>query len=128
VVINELAVDAQGRGWAVGYVPSSAGAPHPIFLQLSGDSLAAVPASRFRLAADFTLPATVVSVSPNGGTAWIGNETGQMAALSESAPPGMPRTGAGTGGLLGAGLLGLGLLLSGLLLARSRRSAKQAGT
>jgi hypothetical protein len=128
VVINELAVEAQGRGWAVGYVPSSAGAPHPIFLQLSGDSLAAVPASRFSLAADFTLPATVVSVSPNGGTAWIGNETGQMAALSESAPPGMPRTGAGTGGLLGAGLLGLGLLLSGLLLARSRRSAKQAGT
>jgi hypothetical protein len=93
VVINELSVAAGGQGWAAGYVATGTATARPLFLRLSGDTLTAVPASRFSLPADFTLPATIASVSPDGRTAWIGNESGQMAALSETTQPGMPRTG-----------------------------------
>ncbi len=125
VVINELSVDAQGLGWAVGDIELEPGQPQPFFLRINGDSLTAVTSSRFALPAGFALPATVVSVSPNGSSAWIGDADGHMTALSESTTPGMPRTGGGNDGAVPGLLLGLLFALAGLLLLRTHRSPGQ---
>lgn len=127
VVINELAVDAGGQGWAVGDIELGPGAAHPFFLRVNGDSLTAVAASRIKLPADFTLPATVVSVSPSGNSAWIGDAAGHLTPLAESTTPGMPRTGAGIDSTVVGLLLSLLFALAGLFLLRTARSSDQTG-
>jgi hypothetical protein len=124
--LTELAGDGAGQGWAVGY-SMEGGTPQPVLLRVSGDNLTTFTAGQFNLPADFTLDLTSVSVSPNGGSAWVGNADGHLVPLAAGTSPGMPRTGAGADGA-GLGLLfGLLFALAGLLLLHTRRVTEQTG-
>ncbi|HMA33039.1 MAG TPA: hypothetical protein VKY74_01060 [Chloroflexia bacterium] len=114
--LGSLATDASGQGWSVG-----GGSGQPVFVRLSPESARVLPAAEVSLPADFVQPATVVTVSADGRHTWVGNAAGQMAPLSEAAPPGMPSTGTAVTGAAWILLVSSLLLLSGLSLLALRR-------
>jgi hypothetical protein len=119
--IAELAVAANGQGWAVGSVLGTGGAD-AVVMRIDGDSVLALPPEDVTLPADFAPPILVVSISPNGQYTWVGNQAGQLAPLTvTTASPGMPRTGGQQGAGLVGGLLALALLavVAGLRVRRS---------